>query len=269
MEITDIVKEEPKIPELPSVEAITADARELANEWADYAQALDDYARNEWGDDYYNEYFKDTFDEFWESYENFNKTIDELPKTPKDSSEQVSEIMEAREYGVKEGAEVAMRCFTPEVIEKWGDMSIEERNTILQEYAVGIGEALNIDFKGIIWREFPVENGRYTYGQNSGDGWLHVNIEALANPADLMKLVDTIAHEARHQFQTEAMMNPEKYPIDEASIKEWIVGDAVYTTELPTAYDPWGYTYNPTEIDARYYGEAMVRELTKNIINQD
>ena len=28
-----------------------------------------------------------------------------------------------------------------------------------------------------------------------------------------------------------------------------------------------GYQYNPVEIGARYFGESMVRELTKGIIN--
>jgi len=37
--------------------------------------------------------------------------------------------------------------------------------------------------------------------------------------------------------------------------------------DMPSAYDPWGYTYNPMETDAKYFGEAMVRELTKAIIN--
>ena len=268
MEVTDVVKDEPKIPELPDIKAITADTRELVNEWADYAHSLEEYAKGEWGDDYYEENFKEVFDEFWKTYDEFNETLKDISQKPMESSERLSEAMEAREYGIKEGAEVACRCFTPEIIQNWGNMSLEERNQVLQEYAVGIGKALDIDFKGIVWREFPTENGRYTFGENSGDGWLHLNVECLANPADLMRMVDTIAHEARHQFQFEAMQNPEKYPIDDAAIKEWMVGNAVYTTELPSAYDPWGYTYNPTETDARYYGEAMVRELTKYIINQ-
>ena len=83
----------------------------------------------------------------------------------------------------------------------------------------------------------------------------------------LMQLVDTIAHEARHQLQMEAIANPEKFGIDEATINEWAVGKQAYTTALPSAYDPWGYTYNPLEIDSKYFGESMVREITKEIIN--
>lgn len=266
MEVNDLQKEFQPALEMPNVEVLTANVQELAKEWADYFGALEDYAREEWGEQFYEECLKENFDEFWNSYEELDKTLDSC-KSPVADVKKNGEVIEAREWGVKEGADVASRCFTPEVIREWGSMSLEERNVVLQEYAKGIGEALQIDFKGIIWKEFPDENGMHTYGSNAGDGWLHLNIESLANPADLMRMVDTIAHEARHQFQFEAMLNPEKYPIDQDTIKEWLIGNSVYTTELPTAYDPWGYTYNSTEIDARYYGETMVRELTKAIVN--
>lgn len=177
------------------------------------------------------------------------------------------EIVEAREYGVKECADVAKDCFTLEIIQAWGEMDLESRDKVIQEYANGIGKAMGINFKGIVWEEFPIENGMYTYGYNAGDGYVHLNVDMLADPGQLMHVIDTVAHEARHQLQNEAIENPSKFPIDEATIKEWTVGHGAYTLELPSAYDPWGYTYNPMETDARYFGEAMVRELTKDIIN--
>ncbi len=177
------------------------------------------------------------------------------------------EIVEAREYGVKECADVAKSCFTPEVIREWGMIGMDARDKVVQEYARGIGDAMDINFKGIIWERFPIENGMYTYGYNAGDGYVHLNVDMLADPGMLMYLVDTVAHEARHQLQNEAIENPSKFPIDEATIKEWTVAREMYTLEMPNAYDPWGYTYNPMETDARYFGESMVRELTKDIIN--
>lgn len=33
---------------------------------------------------------------------------------------------------------------------------------------------------------------------------------------------------------------------------------------MPWAEDPWGYKYNPLETDARYAGESVVREMTKD-----
>lgn len=200
-------------------------------------------------------------------WNDFVNSIKEFSDTAFDANDMGSEIVEAREYGVSECADVAKECFPPEIIQDWGWMTLEERNEVIQEYANGIGKAMGINFKGIVWEEFPIENGMYTYGYNAGDGYVHLNIDMLADPGQLMHIVDTVAHEARHQLQNEAIENPDKFPIDEATIKEWTVGKAAYTTEMPSAYDPWGYTYNPMETDAKYFGESMVRELTKDIIN--
>ncbi len=207
------------------------------------------------------------FSSLKEVWNEFTTSVSEFTESIMEVFDSKPEVVEAREYGVSECAEVVKECFTPEVIENWGMMTMEQRNAVLQEYASGIGRAMGIDFKGVVWEQFPVENGTYTYGYNAGDGYVHINVDLLADPGQLMQVIDTIAHEARHQLQCEAIKNPEKFPIDEATIKEWAVGMATYTTEQPSAYDPWGYTYNPMELDSKYFGEAMVRELTKDLIN--
>jgi len=196
----------------------------------------------------------------------WNEFINSIKEYPEELIEN-KDIVEAREYGVKECSDVAKACFTPDVIHEWGSMSQEKRNLVIQEYANGIGKAMGINFKGIIWEYFPIENGMYIYGYNAGDGYVHLNVDMLSDPSQLMYLVDTVAHEARHQLQVEAIENPSKFPIDEATIKEWTVGWETYTLDMPSAYDPWGYTYNPMETDAKIFGETMVRELTKDIIN--
>ena len=207
----------------------------------------------------------------WEDVSDFAQDIKDIIKDVlgiEETSDTDSEHSDtAREYGLHECAEAAKEIITTDVINAWGTMSLEERNKIAQEYAAAIGEGLGIDFKGIVWENFDTPNGTYTFGYNSGDGYVHLNSDFLSNPGMLMQLVDTIAHEARHQFQMEAIANPEKFGIDEATINAWAVGKQAYTTNLPSAYDPWGYTYNPLEIDSKYFGESMVREITRDIIN--
>jgi hypothetical protein len=228
-EINEMTKDVLEVPSLPDVQETTAEYNVIKDAWNDFVNSIKEY----------NDSNTDT----------------------------KAEIVEAREYGVKECADVAKACFTPEIIKAWGLMNLEARNKVIQEYANGIGEAMGINFKGIVWEQFPIENGMYTYGYNAGDGYVHLNVDMLADPGQLMHVVDTVAHEARHQLQNEAIENPSKFPIDEATIKEWTVGRDIYTLDQPSAYDPWGYTYNPMETDARYFGESMVRELTKDLIN--
>lgn len=229
-EIREIPKDVNEMPSFPKVQETTAEYNDIKEIWTDFINSIKEFA-----------------------------------ETVADAKDMKPEVVEAREYGVKECAEVAKSCFTPEVIKAWGFLDTNVRNHVVQEYAKGIGDALGVDLKGIVWTDFPNDEG-FTYGENKGDGYLYLNVEMLTNPAFLMHVVDTVAHETRHQLQLEAIDNPSKYPIDEASIREWEVGRNVYTPELPTAYDPWGYTYNPMETDARYFGEAMVRELTKDLI---
>jgi len=227
-EIHEMTKEWLEVPPLPEVQEIKAEYNVIKDVWNDFINSIKEYTN---------------------------------------SVQESREIVEAREYGVKECADVAKECFTPDVIREWGQMSMGERDRVIQEYANGIGKAMGINFKGIVWELFPIENGMYTYGYNAGDGYVHLNVDMLADPGQLMHVVDTVAHEARHQLQMETIENPSKFPIDEATIKEWVVGRDNYTLDMPSAYDPWGYTYNPMEMDARYFGETMVRELTKDIIN--
>lgn len=228
-EIPKEVVETPETPEIPKTQALSFEFDSIKDVWTDFVDSIKEFSDSILG-----------------------------------SSD---EVVEARDYGVQECADVAKECFTPEVIQAWGTMDLETRNKVIQEYAEGIGEALGINFKGVVWEEFPIENGTYTYGYNAGDGYLHLNVDLLSDPGQLMHVVDTVAHEARHQLQIEAMEDPSRFPIDEATINEWTVARENYTTEMPSAYDPWGYTYNPMETDAKYFGESMVRELTKDIIN--
>ena len=219
--------------------------------WEGIKEAADDVS----------DFFKDLFD-----------TIAEALGFKSDSADSTDVFTgysdSAREYGLQECADSAKSIFTADVINGWGMMTLEARNEIVQQYAEALGEGLNINFKGIKWEEMPVSAVvTYTYGYNSGDGYLHLYTDFLSDPSMLIYLIDTVAHEARHQFQMEAIENPEKFGIDAETIKEWTVGRDVYTTNMPTAYDPWGYTYNPLEIDSKYFGESMVRELTKDLIN--
>jgi len=168
-----------------------------------------------------------------------------------------------REYGLKECCDSAKNIFTKEVLADWGKMSVKQRDQIVQEYSKAIGKGLDINYKGIVFEK--MQPG--LLGYNNGNGYVYLNDTLIKNPKEVVNLIDTVAHEARHQMQSEAIKNPEKFGVDQATIKEWKVGLETYTGRNDRTLDPWGYFYNPVELDARYFGESVVRELKKGLIN--
>jgi len=168
-----------------------------------------------------------------------------------------------REYGLKECCDAAKNIFTKEVLSDWGRMSLKQREIKLAEYSDAVGKGLDINYKGIVYETMKPNE----FGYNNGDGHVYLNKDLLRSPAEVINLIDTVTHEYRHQMQSEAMKNPEKFGLDQATLKEWKYADANYTQQRATALNPWGYHYNPLELDARYFGESVVRELTKGLIN--
>lgn len=143
-------------------------------------------------------------------------------------------------------------------------MSSDEHEKICRMYAADVANAFELKaYKGIIFEEMD----GFTLGTNNGDGFIHLNIKMLSAMETPLKLVDTITHELRHQYQSECVQR--FHDVSEEVIKEWTKGYEIYTTNQPWAYDPWGYKYNPLEIDARYAGESVIRGMTKDFINEN
>lgn len=181
-----------------------------------------------------------------------------------ESTETTSEYVDEREYGLRECVEAAKEIFTPEVISEWGRLPLETRNEILQDYQHAIADSLGIERGQVIFEEMDDD----VNGYNNGDGNVYLNIRMLADPRYVIGLIDVVAHETRHQFQHAVVENPGRFGISQEVANEWAYGMEYYTDGGVTQYDPWGYHYNPLETDARYFGEAVVRELTKDLINE-
>lgn len=166
-----------------------------------------------------------------------------------------------REFGIKECTEAAKEIFTIEVINNWSDMTPEQRAEIAQQYGDKVAESFQlINYKGVVFKPMEGKNG-----SNYGDGYAYLSTRLINEQKSPLQLVDTITHELRHQYQSECIAGQHFIP-DETRL-EWINGALTYTNEMPWAKDPWGYKYNPLETDARYAGESVVREMTKDFIN--
>lgn len=168
-----------------------------------------------------------------------------------------------REFGINECTEAAKQIFSPEVLENWASMSPEERMEKAHEYGERVAESFQlVDYKGVVFEPMEGKNG-----YNKGDGHAYISTDLVNEQRSPLQLVDTITHELRHQYQSECIQGYHFVP--DSTRTEWINGMLAYTTEMPWAEDPWGYKYNPLETDARYAGESVVREMTKDFINEN
>lgn len=168
-----------------------------------------------------------------------------------------------REFGIKECTDGAKEIFTPEVLEDWANMTPEQRSELAQQYGDLVAENFQlVNYNGVVFEPMEGKNG-----YNNSDGHAYISSALIEDQRSPLQVIDIITHELRHQYQSECIKGLHYVP-DETRI-EWIKGAEMYSTEMPWAEDPWGYKYNPLETDARYAGESVVREMTKDYMNGD
>ena len=208
-----------------------------------------------------------------EMFESISEFFKELYETVADfftDSKQVTdeefeklgeELNEAREFGINECTDAAIRIFTPEVIENWGNMTIDQRRELAEEYAAEVAKAFDLElYTGTIFE--PLQEG--LLGYNNGDGSIHLTDQLLAAWNSPLQIIDTITHELRHQYQQECINGYHDVP--DSVREEWAVADTIYNYDQPSCYDPWGYQFNPLELDSRYAGETVVRNISNLIL---
>ena len=165
-----------------------------------------------------------------------------------------------RDYGISECINSAKEIFTPEIINNWNELSEDKRITLILQYGDAVVNNFDLkEFKEIIIKDL----GFGVYGETSGDGYIYISESLVKNDmSSPLQIIDTLTHEMRHQFQMESLHGLHNIPLE--IINEWRIGEAEYTNSPPYVFDPWGYKYNPLELDARYAGETVVREFTKD-----
>ncbi len=172
-------------------------------------------------------------------------------------------LYETRNFGITECSDAAKDIFNPGVINEWPNMTTEQRKDLAYLYANEVAKAFELEnYKGVIIEQ--LEPG--VYGYNKGDGYAHLTEDLVAPHTSPLNIIDTITHELRHQYQSEVIAGFHDVP--ENVRKEWAVAQAIYNYNQPNCYDPWGYNYNPLEIDSRFAGESVVRNITNYIINE-
>lgn len=249
--------EQPEVQESPEVQ-----------ENPELMESIEAKANHE-GDFSITEAIGDFFEGLVEGIKDFFVGIGEffgIVDSDDDSKPADFELPDTREFGLQECADAAKDIFTPEVLTEWGLLSYEQREEKLTEYAQKVAETLGVEVN-VVFQQGLVDQG--AWGYNDGEGNVVLDASFVTDPAQVLEAVSTIAHETRHQFQHDVVNHPENYDIDPMTVAEWAAGFENYTQQFQTAEDPWGYFFNPVELDARYFGESVVRELTRDIINNN
>lgn len=153
-----------------------------------------------------------------------------------------------------ECGEAADRIFTEEIKSNWGNMTSEERIEIINEYkdAIGIifGEGINITTSDVKY-DNEVQDG---FGKSFG-GYIAINPNFINDPTgnySVDKLIDTITHEMRHEYQVYVIANPDLFEEPENVYYDWSLK---YIPPRPE-YEP--YYHQPKEEDARSFA-ALAR----------
>ena len=172
--------------------------------------------------------------------------------------EQKQFFSEVDELRVNETAEIMTEIFSEEVLRDWPEMSQEERAEKLNEYYVRAGENLGIETKGVIVEPIPSKPGIIFYGYNSCDGYIHLNEAVVNNPECLEQVLVTSTHEMRHQFQSDVLACPEKFPdIPQDVLDTWRY-EMDPRNYIRPEYDYEGYYNQKIESDARGFADNVL-----------
>lgn len=232
-----------KLSEMPAVKEVVDNCK------ASISETL-----SEWGDKI-DDFFTGVYDgikDFFGSNDADAKTIEKLGEN----------YVEQRDFGLDKCTEAAKQIFNPGVIENWSTLSLEQRKEIAGAYAAEVASAFELqNYTGVYFEN--LDPG--TMGYNNGDGSIHLSNELITAWTSPLEIMNTITHELRHQYQFEAVQG--YHNVAEDVVKEWATAQQIYNYDQPYCYDPWGYTYNPLEIDARYAGETVVRNVTHDMFN--
>lgn len=174
-----------------------------------------------------------------------------------ENKQYLSEVDEVR---VNETAEIMADVFSEDVLANWSEMPLDEKSAKLNEYYIRAGANLGIETKGVIIEPIPCETpGMISFGYNSGDGYIHLNEAVVDDPAQLGQVLDTATHEMRHQFQNDALADPQAFndiPQDVLDVWEYELDPRNY---ISPDYDFQGYYEQAIECDARDFSEDVLK----------
>lgn len=126
---------------------------------------------------------------------------------------------------------IAEEVFTEDVRGAWDTMTRDERRDIIETYADRIGRELygERNWWDKFWGNHPsvvkkVDYNADGFGVSHGDGTIAINERFVSDSKknySVDKVIDTLTHEIRHEYQAEVKGNPEKYGVPDSLLNEW------------------------------------------------
>jgi len=151
-------------------------------------------------------------------------------------------------------AEALNDVFTSEVVSEWPELTPVERQEYAEQASERMNQALGTDAT-VRFRDLP----EGCYGYQNGEG-ITINSNCLESGelGELKELVNTLTHEHRHEYQQEAIANPERFGISEQQAQEW---QHNFDDYINFEDDPEGYTNQSIEKDARDFADSVIDQM--------
>jgi hypothetical protein len=160
---------------------------------------------------------------------------------------------------------IAEEIFTQDVRDNWLTYSDDKRKSIIEKYVNKIGQVFygERNWWDKVWGNHP-SNVKFvdysitnegSYGVANMNGTIGINKRFVSSPTknySVDKVIDTLTHETRHQYQYDVWKNPDKYGIPESLRKEW--DNSNYKSTKTHKY----YEYYQQEVERDARGFAAV-----------
>ena len=178
----------------------------------------------------------------------------------------ISDVNESME---REIAEIINDVFSKDVIERWPAMDSTERQAYAEEYYSRLAIAMGLEPTEFVFNDLnpgyqPGISTSFTFGGHvervDGSDYIELDFRLYDNPENLMKMISTTTHEARHQYQFDVVNNPEKYAdiLPQRTIDAFIWNWHNYFNS--SMYGPELYYYQALEVDAESFAQNIMSE---------
>jgi hypothetical protein len=185
----------------------------------------------------------------------FGESISAPPNSGELIDEHINETCEHADISTRT-LEVLEATLTLDVVSNWDFMTLDQKAQVLDTIARNIGDSTGINIHGVYIVDL---NG--ALGVNDGSGWQGLDVNHVMNDC-IGEVMDTLLHEIRHEYQREVIANPQNYDYPPELVNAWADNMVNY---IHFNDDPMGYRYQPLEVDANDWADAMIDAHINNL----